>query len=706
MTKAKSKLKVFKIRIPIVAKLIGMIIPSICLVLFILAYIAQTRTRDILLQEKELLSISEMKKLDLYMNVIANQYRKLSNDIMLNKLSIYDSHTLSDFLGDNSTTWDPIYRNSVYSGITQSFLRNYIKMDKHIKSIQIIRDQDISFGDGSFNDTLAKDNQMFYTDLTAYKYMKDLSESEKGLCYWVELHDEEYSTSPIPVFTLARWCRMNGRKNNSNFHGILLINLKPTLFNDLIESMQGLSDDGTQLLIMDHKGNRLAQSVDSKQMSNETYQEQELYQKIMEATDTMGTFSTKDYFVAFNQSKISGWITIQLSPMTSILGNVKSLSTYIFTVGVLLLIAISIAMIIMSINFSNVIKRIIIVIKRVEKGDFTVKTNINRRDEFGELCDSFDAMINNVKGLILASAVNSEQVYKISNDVMITAEKELHASKEVSAAIESVAIGLQTQVGNVNDSLGMIENLNNRINEVIACSSHVKKSSMDANHLSENGVLTIEKLMEKSKAVEQVIKDIMNSIEDLGKASTAIGEIVNSIALISEATNLLSLNSSIEAARAGEAGKGFAVVASEIRKLSAQSAEAGRKITQIINEIKNRISAVKEISKHVHIIHKEQIDYVDNTTSDFNHINQAITNIEDQIYHLSQAITEMDSCKGNITKSIKSIASVAEQSASATEEITASTAEQEKSMEKLSEYVSKLNLMTDNLNEKINTFNT
>ena len=74
-------------------------------------------------------------------------------------------------------------------------------------------------------------------------------------------------------------------------------------------------------------------------------------------------------------------------------------------------------------------------------------------------------------------------------------------------------------------------------------------------------------------------------LREMGKRSEEIGGIVNTINIIAERTNMLSLNASIEAARAGDAGRGFAVVAEEIRNLADRSAQATADIAAIIRSL-------------------------------------------------------------------------------------------------------------------------
>jgi hypothetical protein len=81
----------------------------------------------------------------------------------------------------------------------------------------------------------------------------------------------------------------------------------------------------------------------------------------------------------------------------------------------------------------------------------------------------------------------------------------------------------------------------------------------------------------------EVIDNVVQTMEEIQKASAQIASIISVIDGIAFQTNILALNAAAEAARAGEQGRGFAVVASEVRALSQRSAEAARDIKRLID---------------------------------------------------------------------------------------------------------------------------
>lgn len=99
------------------------------------------------------------------------------------------------------------------------------------------------------------------------------------------------------------------------------------------------------------------------------------------------------------------------------------------------------------------------------------------------------------------------------------------------------------------------------------------------------------------KSVQQSRDAMLAEVRGLVQYTDEMKDMAADVAAIALQTKLLALNAAVEAARAGEAAKGFAVVAEEVRKLSALSSEAGKKMTDKIGIINNAISAVSGAAK-------------------------------------------------------------------------------------------------------------
>ena len=108
---------------------------------------------------------------------------------------------------------------------------------------------------------------------------------------------------------------------------------------------------------------------------------------------------------------------------------------------------------------------------------------------------------------------------------------------------------------------------------------------------------TVEHLAQNAMSINENEQSLYSSVSSVHDVLTQINKVTEFIASVANQSNMLGLNASIEAARVGEMGKGFAVVANEVRKLSIQSKETVPKITQLTQDIQNRIEEINKKCK-------------------------------------------------------------------------------------------------------------
>ena len=96
------------------------------------------------------------------------------------------------------------------------------------------------------------------------------------------------------------------------------------------------------------------------------------------------------------------------------------------------------------------------------------------------------------------------------------------------------------------------------------------------------------------------LKDQMfDGVQALEGTLQEMAVLAREVQSISRATHLLALNASVEATRASGSGEGFAVVASEVRRLAAQSRQAGIRLGDHVDAMTARIHGLsKAVRKH------------------------------------------------------------------------------------------------------------
>src|SRR5205823_14609954 len=96
------------------------------------------------------------------------------------------------------------------------------------------------------------------------------------------------------------------------------------------------------------------------------------------------------------------------------------------------------------------------------------------------------------------------------------------------------------------------------------------------------------------------MNDLKKSMDTISKSSREVAGVLKGIDDIAFQTHILSLNAAVEAARAGAASAGVSVVAQEVGSLAHRSADAARRIGEIIDNTVSDIGVGVELVSQAH----------------------------------------------------------------------------------------------------------
>lgn len=325
-------------------------------------------------------------------------------------------------------------------------------------------------------------------------------------------------------------------------------------------------------------------------------------------------------------------------------------------------------------------------------GDLTQNITIKSKDEIGELANSMNQFIANIRSIIIEVNNCSEGVDEAVLSVMKYMEELAMNVEQSSATVQELSAGMEQTAEaaeQVNSSSHEIEDATEAMaeraqngavsaNEISTRADELKQSAINSQIVSkrvyENTRVNLESALEKSKAIEK------------------IGVLSETILSISTQTNLLALNAAIEAARAGDAGKGFAVVADEIRNLAENSKNTVSEIQKVTAEVLTSVNDLSDGSRTI-------MNFFDTTVlKDY----EAMVNtgevygndgkfVDEMVNDFSATAEELTATMEGIMKSMSEVAITVNEGALGTQEIA----------EKISEIVDMVEKVKDETNTSL-----
>lgn len=268
---------------------------------------------------------------------------------------------------------------------------------------------------------------------------------------------------------------------------------------------------------------------------------------------------------------------------------------------------------------------------RMAAGDLGARLSSQHRGEFGELARALNQLNVNLQAVV--------------SDVRHEVEGVQVASSEIAAGNHDLSARTESQASSLEETAASMEELSSTV-------EHSANAAREAASLSERA-------SQVAREGNEAMHKVVQTMDEIHKSSSRIGEIIQVIDGISFQTNILALNAAVEAARAGEQGRGFAVVAGEVRNLAQRTLTAAKEIKVLIDDSAAKVSQGSELVHGTGRTMGQVVTAVEQVNSLISDITSAAREQSMGLSQINQAVGQLDSVTQQNSAMVEQLAAAA-----------------------------------------------
>lgn len=668
-------------------KLFAIIFCGIIACVMSVGLLAYSKAKEIIESKVSEASFQTVNQFANNLDIIFRTYEDLSMQIMIDEDFHEQVHTVLDSRAG--------FNKSEAAGKLNERLRNYVTGNVSISGVMLIplnpKLTVLNVGTAQANRSeIIKESAWF----------KEVIERD-GKTLWIPPQPGGLAVLPAPP-SIGMSRLIKDKMTNQPTY-LLLMEIHLASIKKRFEEVE--LDQGSEMAILDSKGNYIVSPDPAMTGKPAKVSLPTKGDSALSGSQKAAASNGNDVLAAYATFDTMNWKLLGTVPVKELVKDAKAIQTMTWiTVVIASLIAIAIGVLVI-LTIAQPLVMLRNLMNEGASGNLTVRSSFKkRRDEIGELSESFNRMMTQIQLLAVQTTRSAEDVLLTAADLTEASRKTALSAKEIAVATEEIAGGAASLAVEAERGTDLTSHINMQMKKVIASNQMMVRSANEVEKASEQGTAYMGILIHKTGVTEEMTRSMVEKVDALKESTGSIVKILEVLNNLTKQTNILSLNATIEAARAGAAGKGFMVVADEIRSLADQSRQSIDIVGQITEKIRDEIDETVQVLSNAYPLFQEQIGSVKEANQIFLIVQGQMGQFAEKLELVTESIGQLDHSQGILSDAMPNVSAVAEESSAISEEVASLSSVQLNISDEMVRLSEKLDTVSRELKESLSQF--